>query len=370
MSRVLHLIPRLVQGGAETLLVRYLSGQTIHSHRCVTLFQDNDARMAEQLGDRLEARRCRGYADVLRDMPWVRRRLAMLSPDVVVAWMYHAGVMAPWLAPRGVPVLAYLHNTDLKPGSKRLERAAQRALGRIAKGAGRHLLYSGAESQALHEGLGYPAGRSAAIPNGIPTELFAPDAADRAAIRTELGLTPEERVFGCFGRFDPQKNWPLVLDAVACAADVAPVRLLAAGRGVSRETPEFEALIRARGLEDRVLALGVRSDMARLHRAADVLLLASGYGEAQPLVVLEALATGRPVIATDLGSVGDVLLPDLPPVPVGDAGAFIATVEAAARGDWPGLKLPEERLRARVVERFGQGAFGRALDTHLAGLAA
>lgn len=368
MADILHIIPRMVQGGAEQLLLDYLnSAETTHRHKALVLFADSDPRMIDPIAAQSEVRPSTSYGQIARDILPIRRHIASQKPAAVVAWMYHAAVLAPFLVPRGIPVLAYLHNTDLSAEAKRAERMAQKALARIARSQRVSLLYSGEASRRFHEDtLGYPGTRAHELANGISLETFAADPTRRAATRQDLGIDPETQVFGCFGRFNPQKNWPLVLDAFAAARRANPsARLVAAGRGVSLQNPEFAALVSARGLEDAVIALDAQRDMARLYDTIDVLLMGSAYGEAFPLVLLEALAMGKPAIVTALGSVPDVVEGLWDPIPVEAPERFVATVEAAARGDWPALAIPAEVLRAHAVERYGLGAYARGFDTVL-----
>lgn len=364
-GNILHIIPRMVQGGAEKLLLDFLRSDALqHNHQLLVLFSDSDRRMIEPIADKVTERAANSYSDVARDIPGVRKWIAQLRPDAVVAWMYHASVLAPVLVPGGIPILAYLHNTDLSAEAKRAERLAQKALARLARSSRMSMLYCGAASQRFHEdSLGYPSARPHVLANGVSLEIFTPDPARRRSTRVSLGIETDALTFGCFGRFNPQKNWPLVLDAVAKAAEAnSDVRLIAAGRGVSLDNPEFAALVAARDLQKRVLALGARSDMAPLYDAIDVLLLGSRYGESSPLVLLEALAMGKPAIATALGSIPEVLEGLVPPIQVNAPKQFVSTAVDAAVGRWPGLVLKADTLRNRSISRYGLQQYCAGLD--------
>lgn len=365
LGGILHIIPLMVQGGAEKLLLDFLQSEPGRArHRALVLFDGSDEQMIAPIADQVTERAATSYGGILRDILPVRRWIARQAPQAVVTWMYHASVLAPLMVPGDIPVTAYLHNTDLAAGAKRAERAAQKLLARIARRERVSLLYSGAASKRHHEEvLGYPSARGHVLPNGISLETFTPDAARRKATRTQLGLGEEALAFGCFGRFNPQKNWPLVLDAVAAAArENSAVRLVAAGRGVSLDNAEFAALVAARGLEGQVIALDAQKDMARLYDAIDTLLLGSAYGEAFPLVLIEALAMGKPAIATDLGSIPEVLEGLIAPVPVSRPEAFVETARSAARGAWEGSHVAPETLRERSVSRYGLEAYCAGLD--------
>ncbi len=371
MANILHIIPRMVQGGAEQLLLDYFrSEHTEHEHKALILFSDSDQRMIEPIIGRVEQRASSSYSGIARDILAIRRQIARERPAVVVAWMYHASVLAPALVPRGIPVLSYLHNTDLSAQAKRAERIAQKALSRISTSLRVSLLYSGIASRTFHEGsLGYPAVRAHVLSNAISLDTFAADASRRSATREALGIPPDAFVFGCFGRFNPQKNWPLVLDAVSAArSENVNVRLIATGRGVNMDNTDFAVLVEERGLQPHVIALDAQSNMSRFYDAIDVLLMGSRYGEAMPLVLLETLAMGKPAIATKLGSIPDILEGLWDPIPVDSPHLFVATAVEAARGEWAGQGISSEVLRERAVNRYGMHSYVKGLDQILTDL--
>lgn len=368
MSKILHIVPRMVQGGAEKLLIEVLrreGGQ--HDHQALVLFGDGDERMTESVAPKVHVRQPKSDVELLRDTLNVRRWIAAQNPDGVVAWMYHASVLARLIVPTPTPVMAYVHNTDLAVDAKPVERMAQKALARLARSPRMSLLYSGSAAQRYHEGaLSYPSARANSLPNGVSLPTFTPDPARGRRARQELGIPDESFVFGAFGRFNPQKNWPLILDAVSAAArKAASVRLIAAGRGVSFASDEFYDLVRARNLGDQVVALDSQADMARLYDAVDVLLIGSRYGEAFPLVLLEALAMGKPVIATALGSVPEVLDGLIEPIPAEEPERFVAAAVDAATGVWPGLAVKPEDLRRLAVSRYGLDNYCVGLDASI-----
>ncbi len=136
------------------------------------------------------------------------------------------------------------------------------------------------------------------IENGIEVGRYGP-AADRAALRRTLGLDPGRRYVTCVARFHPVKDHAMLLRAFAAVAPRHPeADLLLAGDGPLREDLRRQA--EAAGVAGRVHFLGVRGDVPDLLRAADVFALTS-VSEAASLTVLEAMATGLPVVVTAVG---------------------------------------------------------------------
>jgi glycosyltransferase involved in cell wall biosynthesis len=158
-------------------------------------------------------------------------------------------------------------------------------------------------SQSVVDQLGRAGGRHlACIPNGIDLARFTSDLS-REMARARLGLPPGP-IVGFVGRLSRLKDVSTLLRAFASLATTAPAVLVIVGGGEEREALESEA--RALEIAGRTHFLGERDDTTSAYRAFDVLVLPS-LVEASPLVVLEAMAAGTPVIATRVGAIPDVL---------------------------------------------------------------
>ncbi len=185
------------------------------------------------------------------------------------------------------------------------------------------------------------------VPNGVDVDVF-PYRPERAAIAGIEGLPTagEGQVVLHLARLSGQKGHTILLTAAArLRARFPAARYLVVGDGAEREAIEAE---RARlGLEDIVIMTGHRNDAAALLAASDVVVLPS-LAEGFPNVILEAMAVGRPVVASAVGDSPDIVRDAVTGflVPPGDGTAFAARV---------GELLGDSALRAR------QGAAGRAL---------
>lgn len=180
------------------------------------------------------------------------------------------------------------------------------------------------------------------IPNGIDLWRYGQGTQSEAQVR--IGLDPWRRYIACVARFHPIKDHAMLLRAFArTARAVADVDLLLAGDGPLR--PELEAQTRALGLDDRVRFLGVRSDVPDVLLAADVFALTS-IAEAASITLLEAMATGVPVVVTNVGGNPELVQDGVQGVlvPRGDAEA---TAEAF-------VSLLTDQVRARQLGSAGR----------------
>jgi glycosyltransferase involved in cell wall biosynthesis len=125
--------------------------------------------------------------------------------------------------------------------------------------------------------------------------------ADANRLRESVGLAPGLRLVVAVGRLVPQKNHALALRAIAAVPEAA---LVVVGDGPLRS--ELETLTKTLGLEERVCFTGARGDARQLISAADAFLLSSSW-EGLPLVALEALAAGTPLVATAVRGVRELV---------------------------------------------------------------
>jgi glycosyltransferase involved in cell wall biosynthesis len=183
------------------------------------------------------------------------------------------------------------------------------------------------------------------IPNGIPTDEYAPDSDTRAQWRQAHGIEPRATVVTHIGRFSVQKNHALLIEAFAQVRADAPLYLLLVGGG------ELENAVREQvaglGLQERVRFLGIRADVADILRASDVFVLSSRW-EGNPMSVMEAMAAGLPVVSTAVGGV-----PEL--VREGETGLLVPSEDAGALA---------RALQALVDDPARRAAMGTAARRH------
>jgi len=224
-----------------------------------------------------------------------------VRPDVVVAdYAWPAASAVDAVGACGVPFVISGRGSDVLQvaGIAELRLVLARCLTRSAGWVG--------VSQDLvdaMDGLAERPGTGALVPNGVDLERFAPG--DRGAARERLGLAREGTLTLVVGHLIERKDPLLALEAFARAAGTE-ARLVFLGRGPLRE--DLERSVAARGLTARVSILGEvpPEELQWWYRACDCLLLTSSR-EGRPNVVLEALASGRPVVATDAGGTRELL---------------------------------------------------------------
>jgi len=180
--------------------------------------------------------------------------------------------------------------------------------------------------RALVENEGIPAERIEVIYNGVRLEQFAVDRDARERVRRELAIAADAPVAIQIARLDPIKDHSTALRAARRLREQLPdFQLLIVGDGPERGA--IEALIGELDLGGCVRMLGQRSDIRELLSAADVFLLTS-LSEGIPVTLIEAMCAGLPVVSTDAGGVGEVVLAEQTGMllPIGDDAGLAAAL--------------------------------------------
>ena len=161
-----------------------------------------------------------------------------------------------------------------------------------------------AHGEYLARAEGCPPKKVFVVPNGVDINRFQPQSPDEA-LREQLGLPPHAPVAAIVAALRPEKNHELFLRSAALVRKQVPdAHFLVIGDGAQQ--PKLEELTRTLDMTDAVHFLGTRSDVQALLSLSDVLVLSS-HMEANPVSILEALACGKPVVATRVGSIPETV---------------------------------------------------------------
>jgi glycosyltransferase involved in cell wall biosynthesis len=304
--------------------------------------------------DALWTRRCMAEGFETRATP-MRGDFSLGEARAVAFWMQeqgvdvvctklHKGIRLGGLAARFAghkPVVAFMGLVEVEKGW-RYRLTYRFFLHRIVT------LSEGMRKGILDVGSGVPPEHVVAIPYGVDVAAYQPAAALAAAARTSLGAGPSDRLVVAVGRLHEQKRFDLLLEAFAAAP--AGTRLAIVGTGSLQG--DLEAKAKSLGVAGRVRFAGFRSDVPAVLAAADLFALSSD-DEGLPMVVLEAMASARAVVATDVGSVRDL-------VEDGETGLVVPRRDPAALGAAMAALLEDDGRRrrmgkagrARVAERY------------------
>lgn len=300
--RVLQLLPSLGMGGAERLavhLARSLDPQRFEV-KVVSMFGPTDSDLSEMLSSRsipleyLDKRPGFDGSMVTK----LHRAFRRFSPDVAHSHLRVLQYALPAFVGSGVTARVHTFHSVAQKEAKWSGRMIQRLA-----------FKSGVTPVAISDEVARTVQdvykiSPLTIPNGIPVADYRDNSAAGTDLRESLGLSANDFVFVCVANLSQAKNHALLLSALkeVVAASPQKIMLLLVGDGPLR--PALTSA--ASELGNAVRFLGRRTDVPAILAAADAFVLASDY-EGNPLAVMEAMAAARPVVATAVGGIPELI---------------------------------------------------------------
>jgi len=316
--RIVYVLTSLGMGGAERQVLAVAERMAARGHAVALLVLRG--RVAEEWPTEVEASRLgmrRNPFSVLAGLVRGQRFLRGFHADIVHSHSFHANLVARLLRLMGAPapVLSTVHNVYEGGWHRMLAYRLTDAL------SARTAAVSAAAAERFVRLKAVPERKCIVVPNGIDTAEFAPHGARRASTRRAMNAG-EEFIWITAGRLAPAKDFPNLLRAFKVVRGARPeAQLWIAGEG---KPGGAKAFVLVPGSFENVRWLGLRRDIPALLNAADGFVLASAW-EGMPLVVGEAMAMQKPLVATDVGGVRElvgeacVLVPAKNPQALGQA---------------------------------------------------
>ena len=348
---IAHVMHRMYLAGAEVLaadIARRLKDQYRFVFLCLDEIGPLGMRLAEEGFDIVDLKRKPGVDWAVSKR--IRHAQRQYGIDLYHAHQYTPFFYAAWsrrLSAR--PRVLFTEHGRHYPDFRRTKRVVVNrfllrrhdrvtAVGRFVK-------------QALVDHEGIAPGRIEVIHNGIDPQQFsdARNEQDRSAIRTELDVDSEQVMVLQVARFHPVKDHATAIQAMALTVQQAPnIVLVLAGDG--ERMAQMQSLADDLNLANHVRFLGVRQDIPRLMVGADIFLLSS-LSEGISVTLLEAMGASVPIVATEVGGNGEVVI-------AGQSGLL------APRGDAEGLARHLVTLAndGQMRQRMGQAGHAHLLD--------
>lgn len=315
ITKVLQLVNGELYSGAERIqemLLRYLDRSHFET-RCVALLDGVFVRRAREADLPVEVLPMMSRLDLR-----VARRLARYLRENHINLIHTHGVrtnLIGRLAARlvDIPVVTHVHGLTLEetefPLRNRVNALVDRSLSRWSA----HYICVSHSLRLRLEAEGIEPERITVVHNGIELDRFQ-DSCDsrvraREEVRRELLLPPQAQLITTIALFRPLKGTEFFIQALARVGSqhAAAYGLLVGDFERQGYKEQIVDLARRLKLHEKLFFLGFRNDVSTLLAATDLFVLPSLYGEGLPLVLLEAMATATPIVATAVGGVPEVI---------------------------------------------------------------
>ncbi len=308
-KKIIYVITGTGVGGAEKMLYHTIKGldPACYSVRLCSLKKKGVyANMLETEGvnvyslDMKDEDTLSGWFDSLRVLMLLALYFLKEKPVIVHSFLFRANIIARIAAfLTGVPVV--ICSVRVMGGEKPYSRFIERATAFMAD---HYVAVSEQVKAHVHRSTGIAERKISTIYNGIA--VAKGDIRDHGELRSRNGLNADDRLVMTAGRLHRQKGFDCLIQAMAVVHTACPrVKLLILGEG--EEENNLKKLARSLELTDRIQFLGLRPDVDRLLHCIDLFVLPSRW-EGLPNAVLEAMAAGKPVVATEVGGIPELVV--------------------------------------------------------------
>ena len=357
-ARLLHVTTGTDIGGAEMVLYQLLKNIDTDGVHVLSMMEPGPiARWIEALDIEMRTLGMRaGERPSVSIMAKLRRVAQDLEPEVTQGWMYHGSLAALFATRcqrrRGPLIWSIHHGLNGLENEKPTTRAVIRLLAQLS-GRPSAVVYCATASARDHERIGFVADKTVIIPNGVDCDLFSPDPTAGARLRQHNGIPAKRKIIGFVGRVHPMKDHRNLVQAIRVLAQRGcDVHLMLVGSGDRQGDNMLRRLIDEHGLGDRVTSMGQRHDVPAIVSGFDIFCLPSAWGEAFPMVVCEAMASGVPCVVTDVGDAALIIGDTGHVVPTQDSKALADALERMIGDDDVSLSARGQAARQRIATEF------------------
>ena len=313
--RILHVITSLARGGAQAHLLTLMRGQKRRGHEVELAYLKDPVMVndfAEVVPLPLQANLGIGETTYAALLGRLWGLVSSIKPDVLHTHLLKADAVGA-VAGRfgGARVTISSKHNDEAPLRKRHVSLVHGWLSRLDD---RIIVLSDHVGRYVVEVGRAPRDKIRRVYYGIDLNrpLALSDSAVRA-LRRELDLPPGGPFLLCVGRLDEQKGHPVLFEAMRRVLAQEPNARLVVCGGAQQSGEEYAAYLKQLAshpdVDGRIIFTGERTDVPRLMAACDLFVLPSRW-EGFGLVFLEAMAAGKPVVATNVSAIPEVVLPD------------------------------------------------------------
>ena len=304
--KILHIITSLLDGGAEGVLYRLCTNDTNNEHMVISLRgKGKYGELLTNQGVKVLTLNMKPKKFSIFAFLKLIKILKNENADIIQTWLYHAdflGGIAARLAGKKNLIWNIRHSDFNKKYTKKSLVILIKILSKLSYFLPKKIISCSKNSIKLHTNIGYQSNKMNYVPNGYDLQMFKPNPQRKLLIKNKFNIKNRFTLLGNIARFHPQKDHVNLLQALSIVKkNKIPFKCILVGFGIEKKNKILNNLIQKFNLKNELILLGQQSKINVIMNEIDVNILASGYGEAFPNVVAEAMASGTPCVVTDVG---------------------------------------------------------------------
>ncbi|BEB89302.1 glycosyltransferase [Escherichia coli] len=349
--KIVYVITGLTCGGAEHLMIQLADQMCLRGHdvNIICLSGVSEIKPVQKI-DIHYINMKKNVKGLIKALVKVKKLITSLNPDLIHSHMFHANIFSRIIRvfTPSVPLICTAHNKNEGGYVRMLCYRLSDFLASITTNVSQEAVQEFIKKKAV------PKDRIIEVPNFINTDIFNFDLNVRIRTRNSFGIKDNTLLLLAVGRLVEAKDYPNLLNAISYlihskSEDHKDLILLIAGDGKLKDN--LLILANKLNIADKVFFLGLRRDIKELMCASDLFVLSSEW-EGFGLVVAEAMACERLVIATDSGGVKEVVGPHNDVIPVSNHILLAEKIAEVLKMDDETKKIIGMRNREHIVSNF------------------
>ncbi|MES2607167.1 MAG: glycosyltransferase [Pseudomonadota bacterium] len=356
--KILHVITGLKRSGAENVLFRLTKNLVLFSHTVVSLTAQSPDDLTHEFRNigidvfhlNMQPNRFSTFFKCIQLFKIIRQT----KPDIMQTWMYHADVIGGLIGKlAGIKTIIWNIRNGTLPKDSSIQFIARLA-SCFSRWVPTAIISCSKNAIIFHSSLGYNQSKFKHIPNGINCNAFCIDTEARARFRGAYHIPDKTKCIGFVARWHAQKDIPTFLKACHLIAQQQnDVCFIMIGSNLDTKNNDLEKEIQTfGGLKKKMLLLGAQKDIPALMSGLDVLCMTSSFGEGFPNVIGEAMASGVPCVATDVGDAAEIIYDMGCVAPIGDAKNIAQRVIMLLNNPVNSMQLRKHILQNYSLEKM------------------
>ncbi len=302
--KIIHIITSIDDGGAEKTLYKICKYDTLNEHVVISLKGTGKYySLLKKLGTKVYCLNFKFYS--FRKFFNLIKLISFLKPDIVQTWLIH-GDLIGGVAARIAGFKNILWNirySDLDREKVKLSSILfTKILAKLSFILPKSIVVVSKKAKKIYSNAGYDTKKLYFVPNGYDLKIFKNNKNQKLYFRTKFKIKKKIPLIGLVARYDPMKDHVNFLEAISILKKKNYLFFcILAGYRINKNNKELFYEIKKRKLTNSIKLLGQHKNISEFMNSLDLHVLSSKYGEGFPNVVAEAMASGTPCVATDVG---------------------------------------------------------------------